>query len=118
VLVQYTALAWSTRGFPQRFLRIVQALGDIGSRVCVVYHDVEPYGGLRIVDRLRRRAQLSTMRACCELRMLKSSRFLECRLLLGKPLTPLISFRSVQTCRFALQARKGMQCEAERFRGW
>jgi len=62
VLVQYTALAWSTRGFPQRFLRIVQALGDAGSRVCVVYHDVEPYGGLRIVDRLRRRAQLSTMR--------------------------------------------------------
>jgi hypothetical protein len=61
-LVQYTTLAWSTHGFPQRFLHIVQALGDAGSGVCVVYHDVEPYGGLRIVDRLRRRAQLSTMR--------------------------------------------------------
>jgi glycosyltransferase involved in cell wall biosynthesis len=62
VLLQYTALAWSKRGFPQRFSRIVQALVDAGAKVCVVYHDVEPYGGMRIVDRLRRRSQLSTMR--------------------------------------------------------
>jgi glycosyltransferase involved in cell wall biosynthesis len=63
VLVQYTALAWSTHGFPQKFLRIVEALRDAGARVCVVYHDVEPYGGKRVVDRLRRRAQLGTMRS-------------------------------------------------------
>lgn len=61
VLLQYTALAWSKRGFPQRFCRVVQALVDAGAKVCVVYHDVEPYGGMRIVDRLRRRSQLSTM---------------------------------------------------------
>jgi glycosyltransferase involved in cell wall biosynthesis len=62
VLPQYTALSWSSRGFPQRFSRIVQTLRDVGARVCVVYHDVEPYGGLRLVDRLRRRAQVSAMR--------------------------------------------------------
>src|SRR5205085_9687552 len=63
VLPQYTALAWSSRGFPHRFSRITQILEDAGVRVCVVYHDVEPYGGVRIVDRLRRRVQLSTMRS-------------------------------------------------------
>src|SRR5215510_6608826 len=48
VLVQYTALAWSTHGFPHKCLRIVEALRDAGVRVCVVYHDVEPYGGKRV----------------------------------------------------------------------
>ncbi len=63
VLVQYTALAWSARGFPLRFLRVLKTLKAAGARVCVVYHDVEPYGGTRVIDRLRRRTQLRTMRA-------------------------------------------------------
>jgi hypothetical protein len=62
VLVQYTALAWSARGFPLRFLRIVKVLREGGSRVAVVYHDVEPYAGGRVVDKVRRRTQLHTMR--------------------------------------------------------
>jgi glycosyltransferase involved in cell wall biosynthesis len=62
VLVQYTALAWSTRGLPRRFGRVLNVLRDAGVRVAVVFHDVEPYGGARIVDRLRRRAQLHSMR--------------------------------------------------------
>jgi glycosyltransferase involved in cell wall biosynthesis len=63
VLVQYTALAWSARGFPLRLPRVLKTLKAAGARVGVVYHDVEPYGGTRVIDRLRRRAQLRTMRA-------------------------------------------------------
>src|SRR6267378_1530395 len=62
VLVQYTALAWSARGFPMRFLRILKTLKAAGARVAVVYHDVEPYPGTRVIDRLRRRVQLRVMR--------------------------------------------------------
>lgn len=62
VLLQYTALAWSTRGFPLRFLRVLKTLRAAGARVGVVFHDVEPYEGTRIIDRLRRRAQLRAMR--------------------------------------------------------
>jgi len=62
VLVQYTALAWSARGFPMRFARVLKTLKAAGARVVVVFHDVEPYGGTRVIDRLRRSAQLRTMR--------------------------------------------------------
>jgi hypothetical protein len=62
VLVQYTALAWSARGFPLRFLRVMRALRDSGARVAVVYHDVEPYAGGRVVDKIRHRVQIHTMR--------------------------------------------------------
>jgi glycosyltransferase involved in cell wall biosynthesis len=62
VLPQYTALAWSARGFPLRFLRVLKTLNAAGVRLGVVYHDVEPYEGTRVIDRLRCRAQLSTMR--------------------------------------------------------
>ena len=61
LLVQYTALAWSARGFPLRFIRVMKMLREAGARVAVVFHDVEPYGGGRMVDRMRRRAQLHTM---------------------------------------------------------
>jgi glycosyltransferase involved in cell wall biosynthesis len=62
VLLQYTALAWSARGFPLRFLRVLKILKTAGVRVGVVYHDVEPFAGNRVVDRLRRGTQLRTMR--------------------------------------------------------
>ena len=62
VLVQYTALAWSERGFPTRFLRVLKALRAAGSRVGVVFHDVEPYEGKRAIDKVRRHAQLRVMR--------------------------------------------------------
>jgi hypothetical protein len=63
VLLQYTALSWSEHGFPSRFLRIIKILQHNGARVAVVYHDVEPFSGRRMVDRLRRRSQLRVMRA-------------------------------------------------------
>jgi len=61
VLVQYTALAWSGHGFPVRFPRVLRALKAAGARVAVVFHDVEPYSGTRVIDELRRRAQLRAM---------------------------------------------------------
>jgi glycosyltransferase involved in cell wall biosynthesis len=63
VFLQYTALAWSDRGFPRRVLRVIAILRAAGARVGVVFHDVEPYGGSRMIDRLRRRSQLRVMRA-------------------------------------------------------
>ncbi len=66
VLLQYTALAWSGRGFPLRFPRVMSVLRDAGARVAVVYHDVEPYAGGRVVDRIRRRVQIHTMRGAVE----------------------------------------------------
>jgi glycosyltransferase involved in cell wall biosynthesis len=62
VMLQYTALSWSPRGFPSRILRIIKVLQEQGARVAVVYHDVEPFAGRRIIDALRRRSQLRTMR--------------------------------------------------------
>lgn len=67
VLVQYTALAWSARGFPGRFLRVLKILKTAGVRAGVVYHDVEPFAGDRLIDRVRRSAQLRTMRAALAL---------------------------------------------------
>ncbi|MFI5096522.1 MAG: glycosyltransferase [Candidatus Acidiferrales bacterium] len=62
VLVQYTALAWSTRGFPYKFSRVLQILKSAGARIAIVFHDVEPFRGPRLVDHLRTRLQLHTMR--------------------------------------------------------
>src|SRR5437660_337899 len=61
VLVQYTALAWSERGFPLRFPRVLKTLKSAGARVGVVFHDIEPFSGARVIDGLRRRAQLRVM---------------------------------------------------------
>jgi glycosyltransferase involved in cell wall biosynthesis len=63
VFVQYTALAWSARGFPLRFRTALKILRQSGARIGIVFHDVEPYSGSRLIDKLRRAAQLHTMRA-------------------------------------------------------
>jgi glycosyltransferase involved in cell wall biosynthesis len=62
VLVQYTALAWSARGFPLKFPRVLRILKSAGARVAVVFHDVEPFSSPRLIDRLRHRMQSRTMR--------------------------------------------------------
>jgi glycosyltransferase involved in cell wall biosynthesis len=62
VLVQYTALAWSARGFPWRFLQVLRALRRSGARLAVVFHDAGPFGGMRVIDRFRRMFQLRVMR--------------------------------------------------------
>jgi glycosyltransferase involved in cell wall biosynthesis len=63
VLVQYTALAWSSRGFPLRFRNILRILGEAGARIGVILHDVEPYLGSRPIDKMRRMTQLHTMKS-------------------------------------------------------
>jgi glycosyltransferase involved in cell wall biosynthesis len=67
VLVQYTALGWSSRGFPWRVLQVIKALRSVGVRVGIVFHDVEPYVGSRLVDSLRRYIQVRTMRGILSL---------------------------------------------------
>jgi glycosyltransferase involved in cell wall biosynthesis len=62
ILLQYTALAWSARGFPARIFRVLRVLRKAGTRIAIVFHDVEPFGGLRLLDRIRRRLQLAAMR--------------------------------------------------------
>jgi glycosyltransferase involved in cell wall biosynthesis len=62
-LMQYTALAWSRRGFSWRFLGLIRYLKKRGGRCAVVFHDAEAYFGDRIVDRIRRAVQLRTMRS-------------------------------------------------------
>ncbi len=62
VLVQYTALTWSTRGFPLKFGSVLKMLRNAGARVAVVFHDVTPYAGRRIIDDIRHHAQIHTMR--------------------------------------------------------
>jgi hypothetical protein len=62
VLVQYTALAWSARGFPHKILRVLKILKSAGNRLGVVFHDVEPYPGTRLIDSVRRFDQVCTMR--------------------------------------------------------
>jgi glycosyltransferase involved in cell wall biosynthesis len=67
ILVQYTALAWSARGFPLKFLRVLKILKSAGARVAIVFHDVEPFPGARLVDKLRRVVQIRTMRKAISL---------------------------------------------------
>jgi glycosyltransferase involved in cell wall biosynthesis len=62
VLVQYTALAWSQRGFPTRISALVRAIKDGGARCAMVFHDPVPYGGERLIDRVRGSVQLRVMR--------------------------------------------------------
>ncbi len=62
VLVQYTALAWSRRGFPTLFLLVLGVLRLRRVRTAVVFHDPLPYGGKRLVDRVRRVSQRIVMR--------------------------------------------------------
>jgi glycosyltransferase involved in cell wall biosynthesis len=66
-LVQYTALAWSRRGFPLRFYRVIDRLKDAGLHVLIVFHDPEPFGGRHCKDRIRRSVQLAVMRRAARL---------------------------------------------------
>jgi len=60
-LVQYTALAWSRRGFPLRVPKLIQFVKNCGARCAVVFHDAIPYAGTRMIDRLRRGLQVQAM---------------------------------------------------------
>jgi len=62
VLIQYTALAWSRRGFPLGLLAVLFLLRRKKLRIAVVFHDSGPYPGKRWVDRMRRIVQQFVMR--------------------------------------------------------
>jgi len=62
VLLQYTALGWSRRGFPTKVPRILRKLRDRRVRCAVVFHDANPWVGRRIRDQIRTRVQISCMR--------------------------------------------------------
>ena len=62
VLVQYTALAWSARGYPRRVLGVIHTLKSAGAKVGIIFHDVEPYPGSRLIDTMRRFIQVRVMR--------------------------------------------------------
>lgn len=62
VFVQYTALAWSERGFPQKILRVFDVLRKAGARIGVVFHDVEPFPAGKLSTAIRRFLQLRVMR--------------------------------------------------------
>jgi glycosyltransferase involved in cell wall biosynthesis len=62
VLLQYTALAWSKRGFPIRVPGMLLTLKQMGIRCGVVFHDFNPFGGTRIIDRTRTRCQRMVLR--------------------------------------------------------
>jgi len=61
-MLQYTALAWSRRGFPTRVLILLAILKLRGVRSVVVYHDTRPYSGDRPIDLCRRFVQRMTMK--------------------------------------------------------
>ncbi|MCU1242662.1 MAG: hypothetical protein JWO71_3388 [Candidatus Acidoferrum typicum] len=67
VLLQYTALSWSARGFPLQVPRVIKILRNAGARVGVVYHDVEPYPGRRAIDYVRRFTQVRAFRQALRL---------------------------------------------------
>jgi glycosyltransferase involved in cell wall biosynthesis len=67
VFLQYTALAWSRRGFPLAVLRVLKLLKKNGVRCSIVFHDAGPYYGQRLIDRVRRAIQLHVMRKALRL---------------------------------------------------
>jgi glycosyltransferase involved in cell wall biosynthesis len=62
VLLQFTTLGWSRRGFPLRVPRILSILRASGVRCGVVFHDFAPATGSRMIDRARRYSQLRVLR--------------------------------------------------------
>jgi len=66
-LVQYTALMWSRHGFSWRVLSVIRLLKKSGARCIVMFHDSEEYLGSCLVDRLRRKVQIYTMRKALQL---------------------------------------------------
>jgi glycosyltransferase involved in cell wall biosynthesis len=62
VLIQYTHLAWSRRGFSIGVLRAHRALGRMGATVGTVFHDPTPFAGKRLRDRVRSGVQRAVVR--------------------------------------------------------
>jgi glycosyltransferase involved in cell wall biosynthesis len=62
VILQYTALGWSRRGFPLGMLPTLWLLRGRGARLAAVFHSTEPQAGSRPIERLRGACQRWVMR--------------------------------------------------------
>ena len=62
VLLQYTTLAWSRRGFPLRAPGVLHVLRQCGARPGVVFHDFSPLPGTGIVGNAREYCHLRVLR--------------------------------------------------------
>lgn len=62
VLLQFTTLAWSRRGFPLRAPRVIDVLRQCGARPGVVFHDFSPLPGTGIVGHAREYCHLRVLR--------------------------------------------------------
>jgi glycosyltransferase involved in cell wall biosynthesis len=62
VLLQFTTLAWSRRGFPLRAPRLLEIIRQCGARPGVVLHDFFPLPGSGIVGNARENFQLRVFR--------------------------------------------------------
>ena len=70
VMLQYTALMWSRRGFPVGVLAVLAMLKIRGVRLCVVFHDAGYAPGHGVLQRLRVGFQNFTIR-----RMFRAAEF-------------------------------------------
>jgi glycosyltransferase involved in cell wall biosynthesis len=66
VLLQYTALGWSRRGFPIPALIVLHVLRRRAARCVVVFHDASTSASPRLRDRMRNAVQTWTMRKLFE----------------------------------------------------
>ena len=62
ILLQYTALGWSKRGFPLDAAITIWIARHRGAKCAVVFHDAMSYGGPRRIDRIRQSVQVWVMR--------------------------------------------------------
>jgi glycosyltransferase involved in cell wall biosynthesis len=62
ILLQYTALGWSKRGFPLGAAITIWIAQHRGAKCAIVFHDAMSYGGPRWIDRVRQSVQVWVMR--------------------------------------------------------
>lgn len=62
ILLQYTALGWSRRGFPIGAAILIWIARHRGAKCAIVFHDAMSYSGRRWIDKFRHRMQVWVMR--------------------------------------------------------
>ncbi len=67
ILLQYTALGWSQRGFPIGAAVTIWIARRRGAKCAIVFHDAIPYSAPRFIDRIRRAVQVWVMRTLYQL---------------------------------------------------